>query len=106
MTDVYVSIGSNIDREKYVHTAVKSLEENFGQLTLSSVYETEAIGFAGDPFLNMVVSFNTDMQPKQIDLILDAIEKANGRTPECKKFSARALDLDLILFGNYTPKFM
>jgi 2-amino-4-hydroxy-6-hydroxymethyldihydropteridine diphosphokinase len=101
MTDVYISIGSNIDREKYIHSAVSSLEENFGHLTLSSVYDTAAVGFEGDDFLNLIASFETTKEPKQVDLILDNIETLNGRTPENIKFSARTLDLDLILFGDY-----
>ncbi len=101
MTTVYISLGSNIDREKYIRAGIKALNDHFGHLTLSNVYESATIGFDGDPFLNLVAAFETDIEPKQVDLILDDIEKANGRTPRQKKFSSRRLDLDLILFGDY-----
>jgi len=101
MTDVYISIGSNIDREKYIRAGVNALRGHFGHVILSSVYESAAMGFNGDPFFNLVAAFETDIKAKQVDLILDDIEKANGRTPGQKKFSSRTLDLDLILFGDY-----
>ena len=101
MPAVFVSIGTNVDREKYLRSAIQSLEKNFGQLTLSSVYETKAMGFEGPDFFNMVVAFSSEVQVEDMDKILDSIEAENGRTPECKKFSSRTLDLDLILYGDY-----
>ena len=101
MTDVYISVGSNVDREKHIRAAINSLQDNFGQLILSSVYETTAIGFKGDDYLNLVAVFETTKEPEQVDLILDKIEILNGRTPENRKLSARTLDLDLILFGDH-----
>ena len=101
MTTVYISIGSNIDREKHIRAGVNALKEYFNHLILSNVYESAAMGFDGDPFLNLVAAFETNMKAKQVDLILDDIERAYGRTSGQKKFSSRTLDLDLILFGNY-----
>ena len=101
MTTVHISIGSNIDRENHIRIGVNALKEHFGHLILSNVYDSAAMGFNGDPFLNMVAAFETDIEPKQVGLILDDIEKANGRRPGQKKFSSRTLDLDLILFGDY-----
>ena len=61
MTRVYVSIGSNQERESNVRAAIAALRERFGQVILSSVYETDAVGFAGDPFLNLVAGFDTEL---------------------------------------------
>ena len=101
MTSVFVSIGTNIDREKHLRAAIQALEKAFGHLTLSSVYETAAVGFDGDPFYNMVIGFESMINIKEVDAMLDEIEAANGRKPGCKKFSSRTLDLDLILYGDY-----
>ena len=59
MTRVFVGIGSNIDREANVRAGVEELQSHYGELRLSSVYETAAVGFAGEPFYNLVASFET-----------------------------------------------
>ncbi len=101
MTTVYVSVGSNIDRTTSIRTAVHVLQSQFGHLVLSSVYETAAVGFDGNPFLNMVVLFETDLTIEQITAVLNTVEHCNGRVQEQKKFKSRALDLDLLLFGDH-----
>lgn len=100
MPTAYISIGSNIDKEHHIPSSLKALEGIFGALTLSSVYETEAVGFVGNSFYNLVVSFESDLTAKEIAKILRQIELGHGRTRESQKFSARTLDLDLILFGD------
>ena len=101
MTTVYIGIGSNIQREKNIRTGLHSLQENFGALKLSSVYDTVAIGFDGAPFFNLVAAFDTWLEVSQVSLILDQIEKNAGESRQEKKFRSRKLDLDIILFGNY-----
>jgi 2-amino-4-hydroxy-6-hydroxymethyldihydropteridine diphosphokinase len=101
MTQVFISIGSNIDREKNIRAAILAMRSQFGELKLSSVYEADAVGFDGEPFLNLIVAFDTDKTAPQVDHLLDEIEKQNGRTPEQKKFNPRTLDLDLVLYGDY-----
>jgi 2-amino-4-hydroxy-6-hydroxymethyldihydropteridine diphosphokinase len=104
MPTVYVSIGSNIERELNIRAGVAELKAHFGALTLSRVYEAAAVGFDGEPFYNLIAAFETQLSPKDVDLILDEIEKNNGRTPEQKKFNSRTLDLDLTLYGDYISK--
>jgi len=98
---VYVGIGSNIDQEKYIRISTQSLKETFGencQLRLSPVYQTEAIGFDGDDFFNLVASFYTSFSPFEVEKKLKAIEHKNGRRRDQDKFSARTLDIDLLLY--------
>ena len=57
MTTVYLSIGSNIEREKHIRAGINALKKQFGNLTLSSVYESDAVGFDGQPFLNLIAAF-------------------------------------------------
>ncbi len=96
----YISIGSNIDKDKNILASLQALEQCFGKLAVSSVYETEPIGFSGDVFYNLVVGFESDLEVKQIAKQLRQIELDNGRTRDSKKFSARTLDLDLLLYGD------
>ena len=98
---VYVGIGSNIDQEKYIRLAVQYLKESFGkncQLRLSPVYKTQAVGFEGDDFFNLVACFSTDLSPFDVEKKLKEIEHHNGRRRNQEKFSARTLDIDLLLY--------
>ncbi|MGJ0484228.1 MAG: 2-amino-4-hydroxy-6-hydroxymethyldihydropteridine diphosphokinase [Methylomicrobium sp.] len=100
MTRGYISIGSNIEKEKNIQSALRSLALFFGGLVASSTYETEAVGFTGDTFYNLIVGFDSDQDVKSIAKQLRQIELDHGRTRECQKFSSRTLDLDLILYGD------
>jgi 2-amino-4-hydroxy-6-hydroxymethyldihydropteridine diphosphokinase len=98
---VYVGIGSNIEQEKYIRLSAGSLRKSFGadcELRLSPVYKTRAVGFEGDDFYNLVASFTTDLSPKEVENKLKAIEHENGRRRGQNKFSARTLDIDLLLY--------
>jgi 2-amino-4-hydroxy-6-hydroxymethyldihydropteridine diphosphokinase len=96
----YISIGSNIDKDQHIPASIKALTEHYGQLSLSSIYESEPVGFTGDPFYNLIVGFDSELDVKEIIQQLRQIELDNGRNRECKKFSARTLDLDLVLYGD------
>jgi 2-amino-4-hydroxy-6-hydroxymethyldihydropteridine diphosphokinase len=96
----YISIGSNIDKELHITASLRALEQQFGKLIVSSVYESEAVGFSGDVFHNLVVGFDSDLDVKTVAKQLRQIELDNGRTRDSQKFSARTLDLDLILYGD------
>ena len=96
----YISIGSNIDKEQHIPASLSALEQLFGQLTVSSIYESEAVGFIGNSFHNLIVGFDSDLDVKTVAKHLRQIELDNGRTRDCQKFSARTLDLDLILYGD------
>jgi len=100
MPQVWLSIGSNIDREKNICGAVKSLQEAFGELVLSSVYESQAVGFEGDPFYNMVVGLGTELPVRSLNNCFRDIEKKHGRIRGGKKFASRTLDIDLLLYGD------
>ena len=100
MARVYISLGSNIDAPRHLRAGVNALRERFGELALSSVYESEAVGFAGDNFLNLVAGFETDLSIAEVADLLHRIEDANGRVRSGPRFSARTLDLDLLLYDD------
>ncbi len=100
MAWVYISLGSNIDREANTRAGVAALREAFGDCLLSSVYESEAVGFEGDVFYNMVVAFQTDRDVHEVADILHRIENEHGRNRNSPKFSSRTLDLDLLLYDD------
>jgi 2-amino-4-hydroxy-6-hydroxymethyldihydropteridine diphosphokinase len=97
---VYVSIGSNIDRQRNIQEAIAALEQAYGALQRSRTYESQAVGFKGDPFYNLVVGFDTEQTPQQLADALNRIEDAHGRDRSGGKFSSRTLDLDLLLYDD------
>ncbi len=104
MPRVYIGIGTNIDREHNLRAGVRALREHFGSVDLSTVYETEAIGFEGDNFYNMVVGVNTDLTAQQVYETLHAIEYEHGRDRKLPRYSSRTLDLDLLLYDDQVLK--
>jgi len=100
MARVYVSIGSNIERESNIRAAVQALRERFGTLTLSNVYENQPIGFEGGDFYNLVAAFDTNESPEAVTAILHSIEQLRGRQRGPSRFNSRTIDLDLLLYNN------
>ena len=100
MAVVYISIGSNIDREAQIVVAVNALKLEFDQVELSSVYECEPVGFIGDNFYNLVAKVDTNKSPAYIGDLLKQLEKQQGRVDFSKKFSARKMDLDILLYDD------
>lgn len=100
MTEIFISIGSNIQREKHITEAIRLLCLRYGRLRVSSVYESEAVGFSGSPFYNLVASFATREPPLAIAKELRSIEDRCGRTRNGARYSSRTMDLDLLLYGD------
>ncbi len=100
MARVYVSIGSNTDRERHVVAALDALADLFGVLDISSVYESESVGFVGDNFFNLVTGFNSDLPVNELSAVLRDIEHANGRVRTAQRFSGRTLDIDILTYDD------
>lgn len=97
---VYLGIGSNIERERYITAGLDALRENFGELQVSPVYESAAVGFDGEPFLNLVAAIDTDLAIAELARCLKAIEAANGRRRGEPRYSPRTLDLDILTYDD------
>ena len=100
MVKIYISLGSNIDRDRNTRAGIQALRERFGELELSSVYESEAVGFEGDAFYNMVIACEVDEDVHSANRALAEIEDAHGRDRSGPRFSSRTLDLDLLLYDD------
>lgn len=96
---VYLGVGSNIDRERHIRAGLDALAATFGQLDISPVYESEAVGFSGDPFFNLVVGLQTQWPVARLSRFLKGVEVANGRKPESSGLNAKTLDLDILTYG-------
>ena len=99
MTRAYVGIGSNIEPEQNVRSAVRALRKRFGTLSISPVYRSTAHGFPGDDFYNLVVGFDTAEPSTTITATLKDIERDHGRVRYGDGMHSRTLDLDLLSQG-------
>jgi len=97
---ILISIGSNIERELYTRRSLAALKHVFSDVTVSSVYESEAVGFNGNPFYNAAARATTSKSIEEVCATLKSIEKENGRVHTDKKFCARTLDLDLLTYDS------
>lgn len=103
--NVFVSVGSNIDRHLHVSNALDALKERYTLQAISSVYESTSIGFVGDPFFNLVVLLQCTDSLAQLSSALRKIEERNGRKRGEAKFSNRKLDIDILLFDECVGDF-
>tara|TARA_Y100000768_G_scaffold30575_1_gene20218 strand:+ start:22 stop:396 length:375 start_codon:yes stop_codon:yes gene_type:complete len=93
----FLSIGSNINATKNIEFAIKELDLILSNINQSSIYQTKSIGFEGDDFLNLVVSGESSLRFDELNLKLKKIEDLSGRDRNAPKFSARTLDIDIVL---------
>ena len=100
MAKVYLGLGSNIDPVNNLRRGIHELGKRFGELALSDVYQSAAVGFEGDDFLNLVVALETDESPQHINEAIEAIHRLAGRRRGEERFSSRPLDIDLLLYDD------
>jgi len=98
---VYLGLGSNLgDRETNLVEAVRRLGRLAAVERLSSVYETEPVGYQEQPpFLNAACSVITSFGPFQLLVLLKGLEKDMGRMPSFPG-GPRLIDVDILLYGD------
>jgi 2-amino-4-hydroxy-6-hydroxymethyldihydropteridine diphosphokinase len=101
VTQVFLGLGSNLGREKNIRAGLLALENSFGDVKLSTMYESESVGFKGSNFYNLVVSLQTDLTIAELSKTLKKIEDENGRVRTGPKYSPRTLDIDILTYGNF-----
>ncbi len=100
MAWVYISVGSNIEPAMNIRSAVQGLHRYYPELIVSTVYESEAVGFEGENFYNLVIGFETDQDVREVAQQLRRIEDDHARDRKGPKFSSRTIDLDLLLYDD------
>ncbi|MDA7778691.1 2-amino-4-hydroxy-6-hydroxymethyldihydropteridine diphosphokinase [Gammaproteobacteria bacterium] len=93
----YLSLGSNINAEANIILAIEKLQKILDNSEYSSVHQTKAEGFEGDDFLNLVMSGDSELSFDDLNKKLKDIEDEAGRNRDVPKFSARTLDIDIVL---------
>ena len=93
----YLSLGSNINAEENIAFAIEELNKILKDVIISSTHKTRAEGFEGDDFLNLVLAGETSLDFDALNQKLKSIEDSSGRKRDVPKFSARTLDVDIVL---------
>lgn len=102
MSLAYLSLGSNVDRERMLPEAVRRLASHGRIVAVSSIYETAAIGNPGDPsYFNAAVILETQLAPAELKRqVLQPLEEVLGRQRTPDPNSPRTIDVDVSLFDD------
>ena len=103
LTQVYLGLGSNIEREAHLHAGLDALAGFLTQMRCSPVFESQPVGIKSGPFFNLVVSAYTDLPLMELDRRLKFIEADNGRYAPDRK--GLPLDIDVLLYGELVGNF-
>ena len=102
MSRAYLSLGSNLQPERHLRSAIAALRARFGAVVVSPVYLTRAVGFDGNDFCNAAAVIDTDLEPQALNDWLHALEDAHGRDRSGPRYGDRTLDVDIVLFDDRT----
>ena len=98
---VYIGIGSNVGnkRENFLEalSRVAKLPDT-KVVKESSLYESEPIGDAKEWYVNGAIEIETKFKPDMLLKKFKNIERAMGRKKVKKRWGARIIDLDILLY--------
>ena len=102
MATAYLCLGSNLgDREKNLSQALSLLSHEINLEKVSSIYETEPVGYKEQPFfLNLVCRVTTSLNPGELLHLAKTMETRMGRVPGKQTNSPRTIDIDILFYNN------
>jgi 2-amino-4-hydroxy-6-hydroxymethyldihydropteridine diphosphokinase len=98
----YIGIGSNLGkkRENYLEALDRIAKiPDTKIIRESSIYESEPLGSSKEWYVNGAIEIETELTPEQLLNRLKNIERAMGRKKARKRWGARIIDLDILLFN-------
>lgn len=100
LVKIYLGLGSNLgDRQYNLSSAVELLSKQMYMERVSSLYETEPVGYQEQPrFLNAVLRATTSLTPEELLALAKEVEKDLGRTPSFPD-APRLIDIDILFYG-------
>jgi len=96
---VYLGFGSNQAPERHFELGLAALRDHFGQVDLSPLHRSPAVGFDGADFLNAVARIDTHLSVGDLKQWLTELENRHGRDRDQPRYSDRTLDIDILLYG-------
>ncbi len=100
MAIIFLGLGNNESPRENLKLAVRELKSRYGELALSRVYQSAAVGFSGADFLNLVVRLRSEDLPLVIRNEIELIHNLAGRDRSSDKWESRPLDIDLLLYND------
>ena len=95
----YLSLGSNIQPERHLASAIELLQKHGKTTKISSAWESESVGAEGPHYMNACLSLLTPLQHEALkEQILLPIEAQLGRRRSADKFAPRTIDIDIVIF--------
>jgi 2-amino-4-hydroxy-6-hydroxymethyldihydropteridine diphosphokinase len=104
---VYIGIGSNVGNKRdNFFEAVTRLAKlpDTKVIKESSLYESEPLGDAKEWYINGAVEIETKFKPEMLLEKFKNIERAMGRKKVKKRWGARIIDLDILLYDSAVVK--
>jgi 2-amino-4-hydroxy-6-hydroxymethyldihydropteridine diphosphokinase len=105
MVTAYLGLGSNLgDRRQNLSQALQLISQQAKIKQVSSIYETEPVGFKEQPFfLNAVCRVSTTLSPEQLLDLAKKIESNLGRIPSFPD-APRLIDIDILFYDGRVIK--
>jgi 2-amino-4-hydroxy-6-hydroxymethyldihydropteridine diphosphokinase len=103
MSTVYIALGSNLgDRRANIARAIELLEvePKIHIERVSSLYETEPVGFTEQPdFINAVARLNTELSARELLSVVLGVENIMGRKRTIR-WGPRVIDVDILIYND------
>ena len=101
MATVYLCLGANLgERDKNLTHALTLFSQKVKLEKVSSIYETEPVGYEEQPFfLNLVCQISTDLTPQELLHLAKTIENEMGRVPSFPN-APRPIDIDILFYDD------
>jgi 2-amino-4-hydroxy-6-hydroxymethyldihydropteridine diphosphokinase len=99
----FVGVGSNLgDRWGRLAHAARALRAapRVAVVDASRVFDAAPLGPPQPRYLNAVLELETDLPAVDLLEVLQEVERTGGRVRSAVRWSARTLDLDLLLYGD------
>ncbi|WP_447926688.1 2-amino-4-hydroxy-6-hydroxymethyldihydropteridine diphosphokinase [Vreelandella sp. EE27] len=101
MNLVCLSLGSNAEPRRHLAACFEALEQTFGEVSISRVFESEPVGCEGEAnFYNAVVAFKSDWSIPALSAWTKAQESALNPRVATQRHQPKALDIDLLSVGD------
>jgi 2-amino-4-hydroxy-6-hydroxymethyldihydropteridine diphosphokinase len=99
----YIGIGSNLGKKKenYLEALDRIAKIPRTRITKeSSLYESEPLGDSRELYVNGVVEIETELGAEELLKKLKNVERVMGRKKVRKRWGARVIDLDILLYDD------
>jgi len=100
---VYISIGSNLGKKKENYLEALTRIAKIPKTRIikeSSLYESQPLGDSKEWYVNGVIEIETELKPELLLKKCKNIERAMGRKKVRKRWGARIIDLDILLYNS------